>query len=184
MKANIKDKDRYTHFFKAYLAEVPNPDNPDDVISKTKVVFSKAPMTPSQFTPLFMGVAEAYAQELLTNNARKDVYDHFNAAFGIFLNKLLSQEEIYKTSKPHKKYKRKVDSILAQPEDTKANEDNRMAAYILAHDILTTEAGFSEETADLILTKRLGLLNPIKNADSERSGFDFQKEDKDDVQRQ
>lgn len=182
MKANTQGKDKYTHWFKAYLAEVQNPDNPEDIVSKTKVSFSKAPMSPSQFTPLFMGVAEAYAEALLSSNDRRAVYDHFNNAFGIFLNKLLSEDEIYKTSKPHKKYKRKVDALLAQPEDPKANEDNRMAAYILAHDILTTEAGFTEETADLILTKRLGLLNPIKTADSEQLGFDFQKEDKGDVQ--
>ena len=162
MKANTRGKTGYSHWFKAYLSEVPNPEDESDVISQTKVEFSSAPMTPAQFTPLFMGVAEAYAEELLTTNTPEAVYDHFNHAFGIFLTKLLPKDEIYKRSKPHKKYKKKVDAILSQPEDTKANEDNRMAAYILAHDILTHEAHFSEETADLILTKRLGLLNPIK----------------------
>lgn len=179
MKSNTRGKDVYTHWFKAYLAEVKNPEDASDVVSKTKVVFSKVPMTPSQFTPLFMGVAEAYAEALLTNNTAEAVYDHFNNAFGIFLTKLISKDEIYKRSKPHKRFKKKVDTILDQPEDTKANEDNRMAAYILAHDILTHEAGFTDESADLILTRRLGLLNPIKpvESDSEQLGFDFQREE-------
>lgn len=179
MKSITQGKDKYTHWFKAYLAETKNPDDPEDVISKTKVVFSNAPMSPSQFMPLFMGVAEAYAEELLTSNPPEAVYENFNSAFGIFLTKLVSEHEIYKRSKPHRKYKKKVDSFLAQPEDTKANEDNRMAAYLLAHDILTHEAGFTDESADLILTKRLGLLNPVRpvEPDNSQMKFNFQKED-------
>ena len=83
MKANTKDKVKYSHFFKAYLAEVTNPENPSDVVAQTKVEFSKNPIAPEQFTPLFMGVAEAYAEQLLTTNDPEAVYQHFNNAFGI-----------------------------------------------------------------------------------------------------
>lgn len=160
MKANTKSKALYTHYFKAYLAEVPNPENPADVVSQTKVEFSKHPISPSQFTPLFMGVAEAYAEQLLTTNDPVDVYQHFNSAFGIFLRKLVPEEKVYELSEEHKSFKEHTDDTLGQPYDEKDTEENRLAAYLLAKDILTHEVGLTEESADLILNKRLGLLTP------------------------
>lgn len=161
MKANTKSKAKYTHYFKAYLAEVKNPDDPKDVVSQTKVEFSKNPISPDQFTPLFMGVAEAYAEQLLTNNDPVAVYQHFNNAFGIFLRKLISEEDIYALSKEHQEFKEHTDNTLGKPFDEKDTEENRLAAYLLAKDILTHEVGLTEESADLILNKRLGLLTPI-----------------------
>lgn len=161
MKANTKSKAKYTHYFKAYLAEVKNPDNPKDVVSQTKVEFSKNPISPDQFTPLFMGVAEAYAEQLLTNNDPVAVYQHFNNAFGIFLRKLVSEEDIYVLSKEHQEFKEHTDNTLGKPFDEKDTEENRLAAYLLAKDILTHEVGLTEESADLILNKRLGLLAPV-----------------------
>lgn len=160
MKANTKDKALYTHYFKAYLAEVRNPENPDDVVSQTKVEFSKNPISPEQFTPLFMGVAEAYAEQLLTNNPSESVYQHFNNAFGIFLRKLVPEEHIYASSEEHRSFKEHTDATLGKPFDEKDTEENRLAAYLLAKDILTHEIGLTEESADLILNKRLGLLTP------------------------
>jgi hypothetical protein len=160
MKANTKSKAKYTHYFKAFLAEVKNPDNPTDVVSQTKVEFSKNPIAPDQFTPLFMGVAEAYAEQLLTNNSAEAVYQHFNNAFGIFLRKLVPEETVYEMSEEHKAFKEHTDNTLAQPYDERDTEENRLAAYLLAKDILTHEVGLTEASADLILNKRLGLLTP------------------------
>ena len=42
-------------------------------------------------------------------------------------------------------------------EDKKATEDNRFAAYLLCLDILTNEVGLTEESANTLLAKRLGM---------------------------
>lgn len=160
MKANTSKKAKYTHYFKAYLAEVKNPDNPKDVVSQTKVEFSRRPISPDQFTPLFMGVAEAYAEQLLTVNSQEAVYQHFNNAFGIFLRKLVPEDYIYDNSEEHKAFKEHTDSTLGAEFDQRDTEENRLAAYLLAKDILTHEVGLTEESADLILNKRLGLITP------------------------
>lgn len=152
-------KEHPSRYFKAYLNEVKN-DETGELESHVKTLFSKKPFTPEQFTSLIMGVMEAYAEQLLTTNKKEDVYEHFNNAFGIFLTKLVPADYIYKHDKAHKKLKKRVDDTLGQPEDSKANEDNRLAAYILCRDILTTEIGLTEESADLLLNKRLGLLQP------------------------
>lgn len=160
MKANTTNKPKYTHYFKAYLAEVVNPEDSNDIISQTKVEFSKNPISPEQFTPLFMGVAEAYAEQLLTTNEPASVYQHFNNAFGIFLRKLVSEDEVYALSKEHAEFKEHTNSTLGAEFDEKDTEENRLAAYLLAKDILTHEVGLAEESADLILNRRLGLLTP------------------------
>lgn len=176
MQARTQDKPVYTKFFKAYLAEdhtvTPDEDGGEfhQNLCRTKVVFSKDPFTPAQFTPLVMGVLEAYAEQLLTTNTPEDVYQHFNNAFGTFLRKLVPEDYIYEHSKEHKAFKEHTDSALTQPEDRKDTEENRLAAYLLARDILTEEAHFSEETADLILNRRLGILEtprPTADKDSE-----------------
>lgn len=167
MKVITKNRAKYTHYFKAYLAEVRNPENPEDIVSQTKVEFSKNPISPNQFTPLFMGVAEAYAEQLLTTNEPVAVYQHFNNAFGIFLRKLVSENEIYALSEEHGAFKAHVDNTLGQAPDERDTEENRLAAYLLTKDILTKEVGLSEESADLILNKRLGLLAPAGGDDSE-----------------
>lgn len=166
MKANTQNKAKYTHYFKAYLAEVSNPDDPADIVSQTKVEFSKNPISPEQFTPLFMGVAEAYAEQLLTTNSPEAVYQHFNNAFGIFLRKLVPEDYVYENSEEHKAFKERVSATLGTEEDVRDTEENRLAAYLLAKDILTHEVGLTEESADLILNRRLGLLTP-KGGDEE-----------------
>lgn len=164
MQAHTQDKPVYTKFFKAYLAEdhtvTPDEDGGEfhQNLCRTKVVFSKEPFTPAQFTPLVMGVLEAYAEQLLTNNDPESVYQHFNNAFGTFLRKLVPEDYVYEHSAAHKAFKEHADGALNQPEDRRDTEENRLAAYLLARDILTEEAHFSEETADLILNRRLGLL--------------------------
>lgn len=167
MKAILAKKPRYTHYFKAYLAEATNEDNPQDVVAQTKVEFSKNPISPEQFTPLFMGVAEAYAEQLLTTNDPTSVYQHFNNAFGIFLRKLVPEDTVYELSEEHKAFKEHTDATLGAPEDKTDTEDNRLAAYLLAKDILTHEVGLTEESADLILNKRLGLLAPVRSGDAD-----------------
>jgi hypothetical protein len=165
MKACTTGKPKYTHYFKAYLAEVKNPDDANDVVSQTKVEFSRNPISPEQFTPLFMGVAEAYAEQLLTTNEPESVYAHFNNAFGIFLRKLVPEAKVYELSEEHQKFKQHADETLGKPMDERDTEENRLAAYLLAKDILVHEAGLSEESADLILNKRLGLLAPAEVPD-------------------
>lgn len=175
MKANVKGKVKYTHYFKAYLAEIKNPEDPTDVVSQTKVEFSKNPISPNQFTPLFMGVAEAYAEQLLTTNDPVSVYQHFNNAFGIFLRKLVTENDIYALSEEHGAFKKHVDDTLGQAPDERDTEENRLAAYLLAKDILTHEVGLTEESADLILNKRLGLLAPA-GGDSEVTDVETDEE--------
>lgn len=129
--------------------------------TKVKTTFSKEPFTPEEFTCLIMALLESYTERLLVNNDRKAVYEHFNNAFGIFLNKVLPEEDIYKVSEAHKEFKENADKILDRPlslEEAKEDETNRMAAYLLAGDILQKELGLDRESVDLILNKRLNLI--------------------------
>lgn len=146
-----------TRYFKAYLREVKNKET-GAVESQVQCSFSEKPFTAEQFISLMMGVMEAYAQTLLVNNKPEAVYDNFNNAFGIFLSKLVPQDYIYEHSEEHKKFKEHVDATLGGEEDTKDTETNRMAAYMLCHDILTKEVGLDPDSANLILSRRLGTL--------------------------
>jgi len=135
--------------------------NGDD--TKVKVDFHGGVFTTEEFTSLIMAVIETYTVGLLKVNKKEKVFDHWNRVFGIFLNKIVPADTHYKRSKPHKEFKKVVDSTLGRPEteeDKKATNDNRMEAYLLCRDILTKEVGLTEESADLILNKRLGLLDP------------------------
>lgn len=128
--------------------------------TKVKTTFSKTPFTPEEFTCMIMALLETYTEGLLTNNDRKAVYEHYNNAFGIFLNKILAEEEIYKVSPRHKELKENADRILAKPltlEDAKEDDINRLAAYLIAGDILQEELGLDRESVDLILNRRLKL---------------------------
>lgn len=130
--------------------------NGDD--TKVKVSFFGGAFSPEEFTSIFMALLESYTTGLLETNSREAVYSHFNKVFGIYLNKLLPDEEIYKNSKFHSNFKEIADATLGQPNDEankKATEENRLAAYLLARDILIEEIGLSEESADVILNKRL-----------------------------
>lgn len=153
-------KTAFSRYIKAYLQEV-------DGETQTRIEMSKKPFTPEQFFPIVMGIMEAYAQELLSNNAKEDVYANFNNVFGTFLTKLVPEDYIYEHSEEHKKYKKTVNEILSQPEDKAANEENRLAAYLLCADILTKEIGLSKESADLILNRRLGTLKVAEHAAEE-----------------
>lgn len=129
-------------------------------VTQVKVSFSKEPFTPEEFTSVFMAILETYTEALLHNNPREAVFTHFNNVFGIFLNKIISPEKHYEMSEAHKAFKEHADKTLT--EDSLSvkmeNEENRLAAYILTRDILCKEVGLTEEAADLILNKRLGLL--------------------------
>lgn len=155
-----KVKESPSRYFKAYLNEVKGKDG--NMESHVKVLFSKKPFSPEQFTSLAMGVFEAYAQELMTTNTPEAVYEHFNNAFGIFLAKLVPQDYIYEHSKEHSDFKEHVEATLGQPEDVRNTEDNRFAAYLLCHDILTKEVGLDHDSANLILNRRLGLVMPVE----------------------
>ena len=131
--------------------------------TKVKVNFFNGSFTPEEFTAIFMALLESYTLGLKTTNTNEQIFDHFNRVFGIFLNKLVPPEEHYKLSKEHKEFKEAVDATLGRPEteeDKKETEDVRFASYLLARDILIKDAGFTEETADMLLNKRLGLLQP------------------------
>lgn len=136
--------------------------NNDD--TKVKVDFTGGSFTPDEFTAMFMAILESYTVGLLETNTNEAVFNHFNRVFGIFLNKILPEEEIYKKSSAHRKYKRNVDKILSRkltPEEQKETEDNRLAAYLLARDILINDAHLDEESVDLLLNKRLNNIEKI-----------------------
>lgn len=135
--------------------------NGDD--TKVKVDFHGGVFTPEEFTSLIMAVLETYTVGLLEKNSREAVFNHFNNVFGIFLNKIVPENEHYDLSKQHKTYKKKVDKILSKPltdKDKKYSEDVKFAAYLLAGDILQKELGMTADSANLILNRRLGLLTP------------------------
>ena len=156
-----------TRYFKAYLREIEN--EAGDIESQVQCSFSKKPFTAEQFLSLMMGVMEAYAEQLLTNNTREAVYDNFNNAFGIFLAKLVPQDYIYEKSEEHKKFKEHVDSTLGKEADVADTDSNRLAAYVLCHDILTKEVGLDADSANLILNRRLGTLKVGGETDGEKT---------------
>lgn len=150
--------------------------NGDD--TKVKVAFHGDIFTPTEFTSMFMAVLETYTTSLLTTNSREDIFNHFNNAFGIFLNKLVKPSEHYKLSKEHKEFKEVVDATLGQketPEMKKETEDNRLAAWILCRDVLCKEFGLTEESADLLINKRLGLITELKTPTSKGGEVDETK---------
>ena len=160
---NEERKFSITRYIKVYL------DDTDPNNTKTKTVFSKKPFSPEQFTQIFMGILESYTAALLETNSKEQIFEHFNNAFGIFLNKLLPADEIYEKSESHKAFKDVVDETLGAEnteEVQRETEDNRLAAYILCRDVLTKEIGLTEESADLILNRRLGLLqSPVEKTE-------------------
>lgn len=157
MRVNNRKDSKPTRYFKAYLREVENKET-GAMESQVQCSFSSKPFTAEQFISLVMGVMEAYAQQLLVSNKPEAVYDNFNSAFGIFLAKLVPEEYIYEKSEEHKKFKEHVDNTLGGEEDVRDTETNRMAAYMLCHDILTKEVGLDADSANLILSRRLGTL--------------------------
>lgn len=155
-----------SRYIKVFLDDT-DPKNP-----KVKTVFSKKPFSPEQFTHIFMGILESYTASLLESNTNEAIYEHFNNAFGIFLSKLIPQDEIYEKDPAHKEFKQHVDDTLGQPNDEdnkKATDDNRFAAYLLTRDILVSEVGLTPESADLILNKRLGLLKIAEGGEADNS---------------
>ena len=157
MKVKERKDFKPTRYFKAYLREVENKET-GNIESQVQCSFSSKPFTAEQFISLVMGVMEAYAQQLLASNTPEAVYDNFNSAFGIFLAKLVPEDYIYEHSEEHKKFKEHVDSTLGGERDEKSTLENKMAAYMLCHDILTKEVGLDADSANLILSKRLGTL--------------------------
>ena len=132
--------------------------------TKVRTSFSKTPFTPEEFTCLIMSLLETYTESLLVKNSREAVYEHFNNAFGIFLNKILSEDEIYAKSKKHQEFKEIADNTLGKPltsSDAKENDSNRLAAYLLASDILANELGLDKESVDLLLNRRLKLTEKV-----------------------
>ena len=138
--------------------------NNDD--TQVKVEFHGGAFTPAQFTSLFMAILETYTLGLLKTNTPEDIFKHFNSVFGIYLNKLVPEHKHYDLSEAHKEFKDDVNSILDKPlteEDKRENEDNRFAAYLLTRDILIKDIGLTEETADMLLNKRLNLGVKLNN---------------------
>lgn len=135
--------------------------NNDD--TKVKVNFHGGVFSPEEFTSMFMAILETYTIGLLEKNSREDVFNHFNRVFGIFLNKIVPENEHYNLSEAHKEFKDGVNATLGRDltkEDEKYSEDVKFAAHLLAADILQKDIGLSEDSANLILNRRLGLLDP------------------------
>ena len=142
-----------------------------------KVEFRGGTLTPVEFTSIYMAILEDYTVGLLKVNKAEDVFAHFNNVFGIFLSKILPEEKRYELSDSHKEFKNKVDATLGRElteEDKKDNDESRLSAYLLCRDILTNEVGLSEESADVILNKRLNLAEKLNTP----SGSDFNEERK------
>ena len=135
--------------------------NGDD--TKVKIDFHGGVFTPEEFTSMFMAILETYTVGLLEKNSKEDVFNHFNRVFGIFLNKIVPEKEHYKLSESHKQFKENVDATLGREsteDDKKYSEDVKFAAYLIAGDILQKEIGLTADSANIILNRRLGLLDP------------------------
>lgn len=167
MKVEKRKELSPTRYFKAYLREVKNKET-GAVESQVQCSFSEKPFTAEQFFSLMMGVMESYAQTLLSSNTPESVYDNFNNAFGIFLSKLVPESYIYEHSEEHKKFKEHVDNTLGGELNEQDNETNRLAAYMLCHDILTREVGLDPDSANLILNRRLGTLKVEDSTNGEK----------------
>lgn len=129
-------------------------------VDSVKVEFRGGVFDPAEFTSLFMAILETYTEGLLATNTNEEVFNHFNNVFGIFLNKIVPEEEHYKLSNSHKDLKEAADATLGRKEtleDKMDTTENRFSAYLLCRDILTKEIGLTEESADMILNKRLNL---------------------------
>ena len=170
---NKSQKFNRQRYIKAYL-DMSDKDSP-----KVQLEFSKKPFTPEQFTHIFMGILESYTVGLLESNTSEQVYEHFNNVFGIFLSKLVSKDYIYEHDESHKQFKKTADEILSAPETEsvkKETEDNRLAAYLLARDVLVKDAHMTEESADYLLGKRLGLVEPVYVEKSKGKSVEKSKE--------
>lgn len=133
--------------------------------TKVKVSFFGGVFTPQEFTAVFMAVLEAYTEGLLQTNARVDVYDHWNSAFGMFLRKILPEESVYERDDAHRRVKEEVDATLGAEFDEKDSARIRAAAYMLAEDVLVHQAGMTPESAQYMLNVRMGTLKAPKKGD-------------------
>lgn len=134
-------------------------------VDQVQVEFKGGVFDPTEFTSVFMAILETYTVGLLSTNSREDVFNHFNNVFGIFLNKIVPEKEHYKLSSQHKDFKDNVDATLGRAEteeDKKATEDNRFSAYLLCRDILVKDIGLTENTADMLLNIKLGMVQKLK----------------------
>jgi hypothetical protein len=104
-----------------------------------------------------MAILDSYTEALLQTNERKQVYEYWNNVLGTFLGRIIPANEIYETSDEHKKLKEVVDKTL-KTKPTKKNEkktaENRLAAMVLAKELML-EAGLTEETVDMMLSKKI-----------------------------
>jgi hypothetical protein len=135
-----------------------------DNVDKVKIKFIGAMFTPEEFTSIFMGIVEAYSISLIEKNGKVPVFEHWNRVFGTFLKRILPEDMVYQTSEAHKKAKEAIDASLGKEDDittARNNETNRVAAMILAKDILL-EAGLEEKSVDVLINKKIGLITPTK----------------------
>ena len=140
--------------YKSISAKILNKDD----INRVEVKFSgDGAYTPDEFTSLFMAILDSYTEALLQTNERKQVYEYWNNVLGTFLGRIIPANEIYETSDDHKKLKEVVDKTL-KTKPTKKNEkktiENRLAAMVLAKELML-EAGLTEETVDMMLSKKI-----------------------------
>jgi hypothetical protein len=140
--------------YKSISAKILNKDD----INRVEVKFSgDGAYTPEEFTSLFMAILDTYTEALLQTNERKQVYEYWNNVLGTFLGRIIPANEIYETSDDHKKLKEVVDKTL-KTKPTKKNEkkttENRLAAMVLAKELML-EAGLTEETVDMMLSKKI-----------------------------
>lgn len=130
--------------------------NGDD--TKVKVEFHGGAFKPDEFTSMIMALLESYTAGLLETNSKEAIFEHFNNVFGIYLRKLVPEQKVYQLSPSHADFHKVVEGTLEQPlteEIKKENEDNRLAAFLLAREILIEDAGLDETSADILLNKRL-----------------------------
>ena len=145
-------------------------------VDSVKVEFRGGTFSPAEFTSVFMAILETYAVGLLAVNKAEDVFTHFNNVFGIFLNKIVPEKKHYELSEAHKEFKEGVDNTLGRKlteEDEKDNDSSRLGAYLICRDILTKELGLTEESADVLLNKRLNMVESLNSPvfkDEEKKG--------------
>lgn len=113
--------------------------------------------TPGEFTAVFVPILEAYTEQLLVTNSRQKVYNLWNEVFGLFLNSILSEDEIYTVSDKHKKFKEELDEDLEKKDDKELKirtEMNRLAAVGVSKHLLM-KAGLTEESATKLIQEEI-----------------------------
>ena len=119
----------------------------------------------------------------LKNMNKNEVFQFVNKLNNLDISTMIFRETVFdiisfgKANKIHLATTASIERIkhvlseynLEIAPDEKDTESNRLAAYMLCHDILTKEVGLDHDSANLILNKRLGTLKVGDSTDGEKA---------------